>query len=426
MHHCLRIAILAVSTILYLSSHVGAKQNTISTLIVGKLVNCDPKKDWSNCFGFLESGSTWYNGEFQNGKPTGFGTVKYNSGNLYVGMHSNGLRNGLGMFKGSDGGVMLGVWTNGNKIDGHGVEVKSNGDKYIGNFKDGIRSGWGTYTHGYNTKWRGYKYIGEFKDNKYHGSGVVIKIKYDNFTVVSEGIWENHKLKSNQKVITDDLEKFSSQIEIKENEQSICTGSPILFSQNKIHETWNNCEGIIFYDQKFEVESVEFNARNDAYSGNFKDGLPHGNGFSQISSGNKPIAIYKGNFANGELNGNGEELRLKGCRGCEENHYNGNFKDNLKSGFGLLVFGDNQNAGWTYKGNHRDGIRHGEGRLTHIDGQELCCEFENGLAVTEASISDKKFKTCIREKSEEIKRRYGYSKQDTRALANQICAVENP
>ena len=41
-----------------------------------------------------------------------------------------------------------------------------NGNKYVGEFKDGKRNGQGTYT------WAdGRKYVGEFKDEKRHGQG---------------------------------------------------------------------------------------------------------------------------------------------------------------------------------------------------------------------------------------------------------------
>ena len=46
----------------------------------------------------------------------------------------------------------------------------SNGEKYVGEYKDGKKHGQGTYTYG-KGKWEGDKYVGEFKDGKHHGKG---------------------------------------------------------------------------------------------------------------------------------------------------------------------------------------------------------------------------------------------------------------
>ena len=45
------------------------------------------------------------------------------------------------------------------------------GDKYIGEFKDGNRHGHGTYFWGSDSKWSGDKYVGEYKYGLRHGQG---------------------------------------------------------------------------------------------------------------------------------------------------------------------------------------------------------------------------------------------------------------
>ena len=50
--------------------------------------------------------------------------------------------------------------------NGQGTETYNDGDKYVGEFKDGKRHGQGTYT------WSdGRKYVGEYKDGKWNGQG---------------------------------------------------------------------------------------------------------------------------------------------------------------------------------------------------------------------------------------------------------------
>ena len=50
------------------------------------------------------------------------------------------------------------------------TEYYDNGDKYVGEWKDGKRHGQGKYTFG-NGRWKGDKYVGQFLDDKFHGQG---------------------------------------------------------------------------------------------------------------------------------------------------------------------------------------------------------------------------------------------------------------
>jgi len=52
-----------------------------------------------------------------------------------------------------------------------GTYTYTNGDKYVGEFKDGKKHGQGTYYYLADNQWKGDKYVGEFKDDKIHGQG---------------------------------------------------------------------------------------------------------------------------------------------------------------------------------------------------------------------------------------------------------------
>ena len=54
--------------------------------------------------------------------------------------------------------------------NGYGTYILENGDKYVGEHKDGKQHGLGTLTW-VSGKFAGDKYIGEFKDGKQHGQG---------------------------------------------------------------------------------------------------------------------------------------------------------------------------------------------------------------------------------------------------------------
>ena len=70
----------------------------------------------------------------------------------------------------------------GNCEDGQGTYTWLNGDKYVGEFKDGNRTGQGTLTYA-----DGSTYVGEWKNGKIEGQGT---FTFASGTIES-GIWEN-------------------------------------------------------------------------------------------------------------------------------------------------------------------------------------------------------------------------------------------
>jgi hypothetical protein len=76
-----------------------------------------------------------------------FGTHVYPNGDKYVGEFRDGMSHGQGTYY--------------SLADG---EFK--GDKYVGEFRDGMPNGRGTYSYA-----DGDKYVGEWRDGKSHGQG---------------------------------------------------------------------------------------------------------------------------------------------------------------------------------------------------------------------------------------------------------------
>ena len=67
---------------------------------------------------------------------------------------------GQGTYIYPNGEKYVGDWKNG-KYHGHGTFTYPDGNMYVGEFKDGLKNGQGTYT------WSiGDEYIGEYKDDK--------------------------------------------------------------------------------------------------------------------------------------------------------------------------------------------------------------------------------------------------------------------
>jgi hypothetical protein len=105
--------------------------------------------NWNNCWGkhiweFVNKGQV-FEGEFQNGKPEGFGIYLWNTGAKHIGFYKNGGKNG------------------------QGTETFINGDKYVGQYKDEQRHGLGIYTYANGRRqegiWENSNFIREAKVN---------------------------------------------------------------------------------------------------------------------------------------------------------------------------------------------------------------------------------------------------------------------
>lgn len=92
----------------------------------------------------------------------GQGMKKYLSG-TYVGEWKEGLRHGVGTYKWNNGDTYLGTWSE-DKRHGEGTYIWHDGSKYKGNYSHGIRSGYGIY---YYTN--GTIYEGTWQNNLKHG-----------------------------------------------------------------------------------------------------------------------------------------------------------------------------------------------------------------------------------------------------------------
>lgn len=102
-------------------------------------------------------------GQFLNGEISK-GTYFFSNGSKYSGTFKDGLRHGFGKEFIASGDSYEGIYSNG-IIQGKGTYIWSNGDKYVGSFHNARRNGFGI---AYFAKER---FEGNFKDDEYHGVG---------------------------------------------------------------------------------------------------------------------------------------------------------------------------------------------------------------------------------------------------------------
>ncbi len=176
-------AIAAVLAAFILPAVTNAGGSGEGSIVQGSTITSDiAVKDVSNVEYTLETDGTTgiYSGKWKNGKPDGYGEMKYDSGVVYKGDWSGGVQSGQGTLTSPNGYVYNGEWADG-KQNGKGNELFENGDRYEGKLLDGLKSGQGTYKFSY-----GYVYEGNWKDNVPSGYG---KLTSESGEVLFEGTW---------------------------------------------------------------------------------------------------------------------------------------------------------------------------------------------------------------------------------------------
>ena len=130
-------------------------------ILIGKFEN----GEWIGSMEVLYLG--WRNGEIGYYKEKWEGVESEDNSDFskYVGEIKNGLPDGQGTFTYPNGSKYVGEYKDGVK-HGQGSYYYPNGDKYVGEYKDGVKHGQGSYYYP-----NGDKYVGEWKDNKKNGQG---------------------------------------------------------------------------------------------------------------------------------------------------------------------------------------------------------------------------------------------------------------
>ncbi|KYQ89517.1 hypothetical protein DLAC_09465 [Tieghemostelium lacteum] len=295
-------------------------------------------------------------------------TVKSKSGSVYEGQVSDtGIPNGFGELQLSNGDFFLGMFKDGRR-EGRGRLVCKNGNHFDGDWENDQRNGSG--------KWitaEGITHEGQWKNDELHGYGI-----YSTKDFEIKGLWVQGKLVYGHQVLKENQMEYYG--DFKDN---LWTGSGrISFPNGSVfigslkHNTPN---GTGSWYNKPENQMIE----ND----HWLNGKPNGNGrlyqtglLIEGSWNNGELqngalysqdnqSIYKGELKDYIPNGKGEEYY------SDESVYKGSFVNGYKQGKGLMTWSN----GSTYNGDWIKNLKIGSGVLKTIDGEIYQAEFKETL-----------------------------------------------
>lgn len=296
------------------------------------------------------------------------GELTYADGKSYVGNFVDGKRNGEGVIFDEVGEL-------------HRVEFKD--DKVIlvlspskldyegAVYENGIKDGKGKITFK-----SGAEYVGELKDGKFNGKGEVTI--FDSNTNVKRiwrcDDWNNGNLgKVIERFIIDgQAVYYRLENTITKNHIVIQDGMKGFISQGSFVENWKMIgyyyTGEIYISKTSQVYfkgkgKITF-ADGDTYNGEFKDDLRNGYGVFIGKNGDK----YEGYYKDGKQNGKGKEIFADG------ETYEGEYKEGLRNGYGVYVWKN----GNRYEGFWKDDKINGKGKKTFVNGNTYQGDFVDG------------------------------------------------
>lgn len=249
----------------------------------------------------FEDGSV-YHGDLIRGKPDGFGRREFSNGDIYEGQFENGLFSGHGTLR---------------------YKSNMNFERYFGNWKLGMRHGYGVLALADGTSWEG-----SWKDDSF----LIGRFKrYDG--LIMSGKWQGNFL----------------------SEGELISVSGDQFTGN-------------FRPDGSFLEGMLRKENGEEYVGQFEQNIFHGFGCLKDVDG----SLYTGSFSDGVKTGQGLLVEEDGTR------YSGEFIDGLPHGLGE----QSDPSGVSYRGFWEGGVRQGVGVIDFGDGTSFTGEFENGLAAS--------------------------------------------
>ena len=276
-----------------------------------------------------------YEGEMKDGEPHGFGTYRWNDGDIYTGEYVNGVRHGKGKFVFASGNYYDGEWANG-KYHGHGIFRWTDGDEFDGEWQNGQRHGKGKWT---------------YADGRYY-----------------TGVWENGESISSSSIVYPSTSNATTATK---------TAPKATTTKGRIQYEHSYYEGDLV-DGIQHGKGVYVWDDGTRYVGDFFEGNITGHGVSYYTNGDE----YEGDWVKGKRCGFGitKSYRRKRHDGTlfVEYSYEGEWKDSKKNGHGVWKFSQEYADGiikvyQSYDGEWVNDKKHGHGKfsvLTHVEEGE--------------------------------------------------------
>ena len=227
-------------------------------------------------------------------------------------------------------------------------EIDENGDKYVGEFKKGLRNGKGVLYYNEKDVYKRIKYVGEFRNGMREGKGILY--------------WK-------------DGSRYEG--DFKKDEKD---GKGFLYyiSGNKYEGEFKNGirngKGIFYF------------INGDKYEGEYKNDQKNGNGiFYFNNSGNR----YEGPMLKDKFNGKG----IYYYNHPKNKRYEGEYKNSRRDGKGILYF----NNGDRYDGDWKNDAENGKGIFYYNNGDMEIGDYKNGQKVGKHVFLDKDGNISIKE-----------------------------
>ncbi|CCQ89803.1 exported hypothetical protein [Nitrospina gracilis 3/211] len=288
----------------------------------------------------------------------GFGTLVRDNGNKYVGEFKNGKFHGHGTYSFNEekwkGDQYTGEFKNG-QYHGLGTYSWANGDKYTGDFKNDAPNGHGTYTWG-REPWLGDKYVGGFVNWKKEGFGTYYWKEGDKYVGEFSGDASNGEgtyYYANGDVYKGEFKEW------KKDGQGEFTWK---------RKPWTGDRYVgSFQADELSGQGTKYYSSGDKYEGSWENWKRHGFGTYTWKNGNR----YIGNWVHGKKDGHGTQYYASG------DQYDGEFKEDQFHGQGVYIWGRDPWKGDQYNGEFSKGKLTGFGTKVYASGDKYTGEWKD-------------------------------------------------
>lgn len=302
-----------------------------------------------------------YEGQYEDGKPHGIGTVTFANGDRYEGQFHKG------------------------EIDGRGTLIRANGDMY---FSDGIRGYFdsqGLHDCGKYFGANGDRYVGEFEGGRFQGRGTYewkdgkgATCDWRTGEPVADSCIVHAAVGVGQHYRGDGACDSVSENELRNMETSRWQGGEVVWQAGRNDKRRDDERRAVGRDGLLAPGGKRGRIRpspaDGHYEGNYRDGRRHGRGVLTFSNGDR----YEGWFVDGEIRGKGRLYLANGDIYASDR----DFGPRGIQGCGVYIGGN----GDRYIGQFRDSRFHGRGTYGWNNGRGVTCNWRADKQVEESCI----------------------------------------